>query len=443
VTTIDINGNITKIFLERNEIDTETFKQIKAMTAHECIKNARVMPDCHKGSGCCVGFTFHLSDKIVPSYIGGDIGCGICTYNLGIFNHNKKEKQIDNLIRSLIPLGNGHECVNIKSVAETKDYEWLFDHASYVAEKFVQTYKNKFSIDISTYAPVYNNEWFIKMCERIGADFEFVEKEIGTLGGGNHYIEINIDSKNNKYLTIHSGSRNLGSKICEYHQKKTIDKFSWDDYNKCMNEFNATNPDATKKQIKGESAKIKKILEDNIHKPYLHDEEAYAYYFDMIFAQTFAQLNRRIMTKRIVNCMAYGVGPYDESKLIESIHNTIDFEDMIVRKGAIRAHLDEICIVSLNMRDGIMLCKGKGDPDWNFSGPHGLGRIVDRGRAKAKFRLHDFQKEMSDVYSTSVCTETLDESPMAYKDVQMVISASEPNLKIIEQLKPIINIKAI
>lgn len=210
-----------------------------------------------------------------------------------------------------------------------------------------------------------------------------------------------------------------------------------------MNQIRSENPMMTKAQQKIESAKIKQILEAKVHKPYLQDEEAYDYYFDMIFAQSFAQLNRRIMCRRIINNLAYGIAQYDEHLIVESVHNMIDFEIMIVRKGAISARKDELCIVSLNMRDGILLCRGKGDEDWNLSGHHGLGRNIDRGRAKQKLRMQDFIKEMRDVYSTSICESTIDESPMAYKDSDVVIRALAPNLEIIQQLNPLINVKAL
>ncbi|VBB18204.1 putative RtcB-like RNA-splicing ligase [Yasminevirus sp. GU-2018] len=443
VTDLNIDGKSVKIFLQKNNIDPETLKQIKTMMTHECITSARVMPDCHKGNGCCIGFTFPLIDKIVPNYIGGDIGCGIITYKLGNFNHNKKEKQIDLIIREMVPMGNGHTCVHNKPVATDNDYDLLFSRAQMVADAFSKTYLAKFGVDTTHCKPVYSQEWFKSMCDKVGADYVFVLRELGTLGGGNHYIEINISHTGDKYLTIHSGSRNLGSKICEYHQNKTVDKFNMDAYHTHMNEFRASNPSVTKAQLKDESAKIKQILTDKIHKPYLQGDEAFEYYYDMIFAQMFAQINRRIMCARIVNSLAYGISPYDESNVIESTHNMIDFEDLIVRKGAIRAHKDQLCIVSLNMRDGIVLCKGKGVEDWNQSGPHGLGREIDRGKAKSKLRLKDFEREMKDVYSTSICVETLDESPMAYKDVELVMASFGESLDVVEQLKPIINVKAI
>lgn len=443
-TVLTINDKTVKIFLNKNDIDPETLKQIKSIMTHECIKSARVMPDCHKGNGCCIGFTFPLADKIVPNYIGGDIGCGILTYKLGNFNHNKKEKQIDRLIRELIPMGNGHACVHQNPITTEDEYALLFSRAQTIADTFANNYLIKFGIDITPYKPIYSKQWFIEMCTRVGADHDFVLRELGTLGGGNHYIEMNISQNDNtKYLTIHSGSRNLGSKICMYHQNKTIDKFNVNIYHEKINEFKNANPSLTKAQLKKESAKIKQILTDKIHKPYLQDEEAFSYYYDMIFAQTFAQINRWIMCSRIVNTIGYGLAQFDDKNIIESTHNMIDFDDLIVRKGAIRAHKDEMCIVSLNMRDGIILCKGKGIEDWNMSGPHGLGRDIDRGKAKLKFRLKDFEREMRNVYSTSVCVETLDESPMAYKDVDLVMKSLSETLDVIEQLKPIINVKAI
>jgi tRNA-splicing ligase RtcB len=434
------DGNTdSKVFIPRTEIDTETRKQIRSMILHPSISHSRIMPDCHRGVGCCVGFTFNLGDKIVPNYIGGDIGCGILTYNIGFLRDNNKNKlhKIDSKIREVVPMGNGKFCIWQEPCVKDEDLEKLVKDANEDALKFIKQYKEKFEIDLTEYKPEYSIDWMKELCIKINSNYEYDLKCLGTLGGGNHYIEMNVDKVDNRYITIHSGSRSFGGKICRHHQDKITKerKIDWEEVDLQSKKIRRIHKASD--FIKKEKDKMWKDIHERRHEPYLEGEEAYLYFFDMIFAQKYAQLNRRLMLRNILDRLGFD---YNEETVIESIHNYIDFNDFIVRKGAIPAHEGQKCIISLNMRDGILMCKGKGD--WNYSSAHGAGRLLMRSQAFQKLSMKKFKEEMKDVFSTSVVPSTLDESPMAYKDTEFIKEAIGDTVEILEQLKPILNIKA-
>ena len=428
----------TKVFLEESQVDPDTLKQIRAMTEHPAIVNARVMPDCHHGSGCCVGFTSQLNDKIVPNFVGGDIGCGMLAYRCDKVL-KKKEKTLDKAIRRVVPVGAelwDEPCVDFNSL------ETVYQAAREEALHFTQRYLEKFNVQLTP--PTYDLEWHQQMCQRIGSDINYDMRSLGTLGGGNHFIEIN-EHDSEGYIIIHSGSRHLGKCVNAYHQS-IIDQnkpFDWDTYYDQLNTFKKTLPsDLTKKQKKKIvhefSEKLKAEQEAQKHDPYLEGQEAYDYYFAMIFAQKIAVFNRRLMLINILEVLSV---EYDSEQLIESVHNYIDFRDLVMRKGAIGAHDGEMCLIGLNMRDGVLLCRGKGNGEWNYSAAHGSGRIITRKKAFQKLRFEYFKKSMEGIYSTSVLPETLDESPMVYKDSEMIKQALDGTVEILAQLRPVLNIK--
>jgi tRNA-splicing ligase RtcB (3'-phosphate/5'-hydroxy nucleic acid ligase) len=438
-------GAEAKMFIDKSLVDTETMKQIRYMITHPSVEHVRIMPDCHKGTGCCVGFTSHLNGKIVPNFIGGDIGCGIITYPI-----NKKKinvKTLDNFIKQMIPISSGS--THLEPIVSEQELEDLYLKCYEDANMFVKKFKEKWDIHLEKYVPNYNQEWFLELCKKTKCEPSMEMRHLGTLGGGNHYIEINEnEDTDEKYITIHSGSRSLGTHICRYHQNKvsgqeegSIDK--WSDIEKAVKQFKKTNHN--KKEVKAYEQKIieefhanqkeKKVVEK---KQCLEAPDTYEYYFDMIFAQNYAHVNRVLMLKIILEQMGLD---YEKTKLIESVHNFIDFKDFVLRKGAIANYTDQYCIISLNMRDGILLCKGKTNEDWNYSTAHGAGRMVPRGIAKQKFRMKDFITSMEDVYSTSVNKDTIDESPMCYKDTELIKKLVVESVEIVAQLKPILNVK--
>ena len=422
----------SKVFLPSTEVDQETLQQINMMVDQPTTNHARFMPDCHKGSGCCIGFTNLIINGIVPNYVGGDIGCGILSYNSGIVLREKKYPKIEQTIRLMVPVG---EKVHDKPIVD--DLENIFVKSNVHLENLKRIYP-----DLEDFK--YDDEYFLNLCKKIKCNRGHILNSLGTLGQGNHYFEVNVDSNNIAYFTVHSGSRYLGQKVCNYHQAILTNKtkFNYDVFEKKCK--------VLKKQIKNK--KERKKVEDDLEKqiradieknktePYLNQIEMKEYLVDMIFTQNYASENRKLMIQSVLSQFGFSGLNQFEGNYIETIHNYIDFDKMILRKGAVSAEEDEICIISLNMRDGILICRGKGNEDWNYSAAHGCGRILDR-RSTKFLDMKEFKKEMEHVYSTCISKETLDESPMAYRDVSLIKDCLSDSVVVVEQLKPIINVK--
>lgn len=446
----------SKVFIDKFSIDKGTMSQIKTQILHPSVKNVRIMPDCHRGKGCCVGFTSEITDKIVPNYIGGDIGCGIICYNTNIKFDNllkmTKMEDIDNNIRKLVPMGTKENNIHKISIVNDDDIENICNEALNEAYNFAYHYNIKFGININEKIPNYSVEWFKKRCLIFQIEYDYVLRGIGSLGGGNHYIELNKDKNDIIYITIHTGSRNLGQAVCNYHQNK-INETRIIDYKELDDTKNKlTRKIKNSKTLKYIMDNIKEEIYNNRHPDYLHDEETHEYFFDMIFAQKYAELNRKIILKNIIKSLNNNDNnkinvddnvKINKENLIESIHNYIDFNDFILRKGAIAAHKDKLCIISLNMRDGILLCKGKGNIDWNQSSAHGCGRLLMRHESEHKISLEMFKESMKGIYSSSVVRETIDESPFTYKDSKLIKQLINDSVEIIDQLYPIMNLKSI
>ena len=282
------------------------------------------------------------------------------------------------------------------------------------------------------------------VCKRTGQDFRYVLKSIGSMGGGNHYLEIGEDDDHNLWLVIHSGSRNFGLKVAMFHQQVAEDSvFGFD------KELFKSGIDEIKKTRKGKGIEIAiKKLKKEMSKTdkatgleYLEGDDAKAYYHDMHIAQIFAELSRHIMISRIVDFYKLD---FEDERLLQTNHNYINFEDNIIRKGSVSAHKDEMLLIPMNMAYGTLLCKGKGNEDYNYSAPHGAGRLMSRSKAKVNVPLEKFQKVMKDsgVWTTCVGKDTLDESPQAYKKPENVIKHLEPTVEIISRIKPLYNFKA-
>lgn len=397
---ITFENSDTIAYINESQIDVETYKQIVNINTNPTVSHCRIMPDCHAGAGCVIGFTSHLNEKIIPQLIGGDIGCGMMVYPINTHDERRKlkdgkyEKKFDTLIQNLIPIGpNIHD----EPVIQLEQYVDFLNECHDEANKFADTYKMKFEIDISLKVPKYDLEWMKTLCLKLKIDLNFMLRYMCTLGGGNHFIEIDEDDDNVLYLTVHTGSRMIGREICLYHQAKIIGD-----------------------------------------KKYLENDDAYEYYFDMIFAQKYAHMNRTAIISYILNEANI---IFDKHKIIESIHNYIDFDDMIIRKGAIKANKGQKCVVALNMRDGILICEGKGNKEWNSSCAHGAGRIVTRNKAREKFLLKQYVEDMKDVYSTCINNGTIDEAPRAYKNSEFIKNALHDTVDIVVHAKSRLNIK--
>ncbi|NLL39826.1 MAG: RtcB family protein [Clostridiales bacterium] len=389
-----------KIFTD--SVEPQALNQINTLINQPAFKDCkvRIMPDVHAGIGCVIGFTADLGDKVIPNIVGVDIGCGIRVFELG--NIDLSLEKLDDIIRAYVPSGrNTH-------IEPLTDYKRL---------------KNLYC---------YNK---IKNMKRI-------ENSIGTLGGGNHFIEVDVDDKGNKYLVIHTGSRNLGKQVAEIYQKLAMDIHYGkgelpEMQEKLVDEYFQGRQSEVHNSIKRSKKKLKtsKIPKDLC---YLEGEFVEYYLHDMHICQEYAVKNREYIGSIILNML----GIRDIDYLFETVHNYIDYRDNIVRKGAISAHKGERVLIPLNMRDGCILGVGLGNHDWNCSAPHGAGRIMSRSAAKKKIAMDEYSKSMQGVFSTSIIKETIDEAPMAYKPSEGIINAISETVEIQKILKPIYNYKA-
>lgn len=392
-----------KIFTEN--IEPEALNQIYTLINQPAFSNCkiRIMPDVHAGAGCVIGFTADLGDKVIPNIVGVDIGCGMLTTNLGNIDINFGK--LDDVIRRYVPSGkNVHEAEN-----------------PIVNDIIDKLYCNK---------ELKNRDWLKKSC--------------GTLGGGNHFIEVDTDSNGNKYLVIHSGSRNIGKQVAEIYQQMAVDDISGKSnfkeesekliagYKKNGKEREISNAIKELKQsYKKDGPKIPKDLS------YLVGEHREMYLHDMKLCQEFADTNRKTMRNIICIYMGWKI-----EETFQTIHNYIEHDTNIVRKGAISAKKGEKLLIPINMRDGCIIGIGKGNTDWNQSAPHGAGRIMSRSKAKEEISIEEFEKSMQGIYTTSVNQSTIDESPMAYKSMDEIVENIKDTVEIKKIVKPIYNFKA-
>lgn len=403
-----------KIFTEN--IEEEAIKQIDLLLEQEPFRNCkvRIMPDVHAGKGCVIGFTADLGDKVIPNIVGVDIGCGMLCVELG--NIEIDLEKLDKVINQYIPAG--------RNIRERK---------------------------LKNFEPI--NQLY---CLRDLKDIKKFNRAIGTLGGGNHFIEVDIDEDNNKYLVIHTGSRNLGKQVADYYQNLAVQLCSGkEEMFKRKEEIIKTYKEQGRKaEIQKALKELEKEYKEN--KPILPNELCYLegkyrdlYLHDMKICQEYASLNRKMIANTILKNIMYfkdNIKPLESWDLkddyFETIHNYISFADNIVRKGAISAKKGEKVLIPINMRDGSIIAVGKGNTDWNNSAPHGAGRIMSRHKAKEIFKLEELKKAMADIYSTSVLEETIDEAPFVYKPMQEIVNNVKDTVKIEKIIKPIYNFKA-
>lgn len=420
---MEINGKYGSAIVYTDDIEQEAISQIINLLNQPMADGAhvRIMPDVHAGSGCVIGYTAKLTGKVVPNLIGVDIGCGVTAWRLGKRSVvGEKFDKLDKAIRSYIPSG--------REVRSDVDYDTLRFLYSTLGQK----------MDFDEFASGVN-----RICKEQKQDNSRVWSAIGSLGGGNHFIEVDKDDNDELWLVVHSGSRNFGLKIAEFHQEKaelSLLSMSKEEFDSKVDEIRKT------KKGKGIEEAIKALKHEAFRKgkatglEYLEGVDAEVYYRDMNIAQIFAQLSRRMMALQILK-HHYKM---DYFKPVESVHNYINFDDGIMRKGSISAHAGEEVIIPLNMADGIVYGIGKGNEDWNYSAPHGAGRKMSRSKAKATIRLEDFQYKMdkAGVWSSCVGKDTLDEAPQAYKDANKVIDYLTDTVDIKVRMLPVYNFKA-
>jgi len=396
---IELQGKHASALVYTDLIDAESISQIIGLLnqPYAAGSQVRMMPDVHAGAGCTVGTTMTIGDKVCPNLVGVDIGCGMET--IRIKESHIELQKLDKLIRQEIPSGFA-----------------IRDRA----HRFMK------QIDLEQLHCA-------KHCDLLRA-----EKSMGTLGGGNHFIEADRDDEGNIYIVIHSGSRHLGLDIANFYQEagyRALTSYPQWEIDAAIAALKAAGRQseiqATLKQMKSRHTSIPKPL------AYVEGELLQMYLHDMAIAQAYAQLNRRAMMDIIVKGMGIHV-----VEQFTTVHNYIDMEQRILRKGAVSAREGERLLIPINMRDGSLICRGKGNPEWNFSAPHGAGRLMSRGAAKQSFTVREYKKQMEGIYTTSVGSGTLDECPMAYKPMEAIVENIEPTVEILNIIKPIYNFKA-
>ncbi|MED9807058.1 MAG: RtcB family protein [Lachnospiraceae bacterium] len=399
---IEIKGKINTALCYAKVVEEEAIEQIRRMCDYPMTEGSqiRIMPDVHAGKGCTIGTTMTINGKAVPNVVGVDIGCGMYTVNLG-----KADIDFEKVDEAAHFIPSGRD---------------IWDGR---IERFDLT-------DLACYRQ-------LKETKRLA-------KSLGTLGGGNHFIEIDEASDGTKYLVIHSGSRNLGKQVAELYQKLAVNlDRGYGEYLEKREEIIHTYKEQGRREEIQEALKQLhfKVYESKPTMPedlcYLSGRYLEDYLHDVVICQAFAKRNREKMAEILLERTGMTGG-----EAFHTIHNYIDTEEMILRKGAIAAHKGEKVLIPINMRDGSVLAVGKGNPDWNFSAPHGAGRLMSRTDAKEKLSMKEYEESMKGIYTTSVNEYTLDESPMAYKSLDDIIDVIKDSVDIIDIMKPIYNFKA-
>lgn len=399
---LEIKGTINTAICYTNIIEDEAVEQIRRMCDYSLAEGSRIriMPDVHAGRGCTIGTTMTVHDKVCPNIVGVDIGCGM--YTVKLLDRNLNFEEIDeaaHFIPSGMNVWNGRQ--EYFDLTELKCYRSLKDSRK-------------------------------------------LERSLGTLGGGNHFIEVDVSKDGEYYLVIHSGSRNLGKQVAEIYQQLAIDLHKgMEDFFIQQKEIIKTYKESGRREeIQGALKDLRKnYVTHEIDAPmdlcWLYGDFLEDYLHDVYICQQFAKRNRELIAEIILK--RTGMTPAES---FHTIHNYIDIEEMILRKGAIAAHKGKKVLIPINMRDGAVLALGKGNPEWNFSAPHGAGRVMSRTKAKNILNMDEYTASMEGVYTTSVNVNTLDEAPMAYKSLEDIVDVIKDSVDIIDIIKPVYNFKA-
>ena len=438
----EVKGKYGKAIVTIDKIDDNTKEQIQAMCNHPASNESiAIMPDTHLGKGCVIGFTMPMKNKIVPNWIGVDVGCGMLSIqtNLSADEIADKLKELDVMVRKKVPMGfNIH---NDTSIFNYWKAEFSYDINKQL-KKFHKIWEYRYGV--KKFVPILNFEDYLsKFVENTNR----IVRSLGTLGGGNHFIEFCRSEKTGDMVfTIHTGSRNFGKQVCDFHQKR-----AWDNLNpstqrqKYVDSLKA-DPNVNKKDIQRlviEWINKNVVSEIDKNNAYLTGDDMYDYLYDMVVAQTYAKWNRLMIAISITEELKSMFDLDYKFDLIrsecDSIHNFISFEDFVIRKGSTSANVDEELVIPLNSRDGTMLCRGLGNRAWNCSAPHGAGRIMSRKKAISTISKSKAEDVMSDVYA-SVTPQ--DESPLCYKDADMIKNAIQDTCSVEDVFIPLINFKS-
>lgn len=428
---IQISGKYAKdVKIFTDVVEDDALSLIYNITNDPVFHNSkiRIMPDTHAGKGIVIGFTAPLNDYVNPSHVGCDIGCQMTSifYNKPI--SQESYALLEHRVRKAIPVGFD---INHKRVFDMKE--------------FIKFMNSKMSAARSSWPEMVDSvnvdEMFISdTLYRLGMDEGVFYKSLGTLGGGNHFIELGLDPEGKPVWTIHCGSRNFGQKVFKYWDKISKQSVLKSELVEGIDNIKKNCKDKTKLQHL--IAEFKNNFKSSRPAGYLCGENMKMYLTDLFFCQAYASWNHECIKNALDKIMQdmFGCTPVNR---INSIHNYINPHDHIIRKGAISSYENDLMIIPFNMRDGLAICRGKSNPDWNYSAPHGAGRLMSRSKAKASISLNEFKKTMNGIYSTSVGAGTLDESPMAYKNMNDIIDNIGDTCEILYFIKPEINIKAV
>ncbi len=397
---LEVSGkyNSAKIFTD--VVDQASIAQVILLCSQEFTQGSRIrmMPDIHAGAGCTVGTTMTITQRVVPNLVGVDIGCGMETVRLR--EKHLQPQQLDKLIYQKIPSG---------FAIREKPHRYMEE------------------LDLTA------------LCCYAAIDPLRAEKSLGTLGGGNHFIEVDRDEEGNLYLVIHSGSRHLGLEVANYYQNEAYHRLNGSSKADAEALVAQLRAEGREKEIQKALKALKNTKRTSIPRPlaYVEGELFQQYIHDMRIIQRFAALSRQAMADEILR----GLRLHAEESFT-TIHNYIDTDAMILRKGAVSAKAGELLLIPINMRDGSLICRGRGNEDWNYSAPHGAGRLMSRAEAKQSFTVSQFKKEMAGIYTTSVGKSTLDECPMAYKSMEDIAGNIGETVEILRTIRPIYNFKA-
>lgn len=399
---LEIKGKVNTAICYAKVIDEGAIDQIQRMCDYNLTEGCkvRIMPDVHQGKGCTIGTTMTVKDKVCPNIVGVDIGCGMYT---------------------------------VKLADKTLDFEKIDEACHYIASGMKVWEGRMERFDLTQLR-----------CYRALKNSKRLERSLGTLGGGNHFIEIDKSADGTYYLVIHSGSRNLGKQVAEIYQQLAIDLHSGkEEYFKKRDEIISTY------KAEGRRAEIQNVLKE-LKKEYTSNEPDVPmdlcwlygnfmedYLYDVEICQRFAKRSREKMAEIILE--RTGMTAKEQ---FHTIHNYIDVDEMILRKGSIAAHKGEKVLIPINMRDGSIIAMGKGNPEWNYSAPHGAGRVMSRATAKQTVNMDEYREAMKGIYTTSVNENTIDEAPMVYKSLDDIIDVINESVDIIEVIKPVFNFKA-
>ena len=408
---IEIKGQYNTAIIYQSEIDDSTREQVQTIVDQPFVENEtiRIMPDCHAGAGCVIGTTMTINNgRVCPNLVGVDIGCGMYLVSLkGIKEEDIDFKALDEFIETHIPTGrNIHEDRKVKfpDILNLKCYRELKDTSKF-------------------------------------------ERAIGTLGGGNHFLELDKDTDENIHFVVHTGSRNMGKQVADYYQdladgicNRQLDAY----FVEKANLIETYKAEGRKTEIQAALKQLAQKYKENTNKvpkdlAWLEGDHLNDYLHDMDICQRYAQLNRETICREI--CKFFGID-FDTAGKLETIHNYIDLEQKMLRKGAIDCSEGKGVIIPINMRDGSIIAVGKGNKDYNCSGPHGAGRLLSRNQARENISLDEFKKSMEGIYTSCVSEDTLDESPMAYKSIESVLPWIEETAEVVDIIKPIWNYKA-